>query len=192
MQSTLIPATVVLNETARRLADQKLLERFKVADGERALGSALTQVEKDTRRAEVRRQIEDMRKRQAETNKRVRDIEAKLVAELERARKAQAAAQNLSFVSSALTLGAQAAQLKAELGPDAPAAEIDAATSPADLQEIANRLATEAQRNGDALQVEYRAQTDAASGVRTESLRVLRDSHYPVHNVPELKQLERP
>jgi len=189
VEATLFPASGVLNETARRLADQKLLERLNIEEGERALNSAVTQMEQNTRSADVKRHIAEMRKRQEETNKRVLEIEAKLQQKLERARKAQAAAQTLSLISTALTLATQIATLKASLGPDAPAG-LDAAKSPAELQEIVKRLATVAKERGDEFQLQYRSQTNAARGIRTEYLQLLRQSRYPVNTVPELRKLD--
>jgi hypothetical protein len=120
IQATAIPAAGLINETARRFADRKLLLQLNVTDQARALSAAVEHIDKTARSNKVSRKIADMRARQEETNKRVREVEAKLQAELEKAKKAQAAAATLSLISSALTLASQIVTLKASLGTDAP------------------------------------------------------------------------
>jgi hypothetical protein len=186
IQATAIPAGGLINETARRFADRKLLESLNLTDQAHATKAALDHIERTTHSDEVKRKIAEMRARQEETNKRVLEIDAKLKAELERAQKAQAAATTLSLISSTLTLGTQIATLKASLGADAPP-EIDSAKSPAELQQIANDLAKSAKDRGNAYQVDYNNYIDQARGVRLEVLQFVEKSNYPTTSVPELR-----
>lgn len=183
--STVLSASSLVYQTARRIGDARLFEALGRADEGRALEAAASFVERTTKNNETKRKLAELRKRIEESEKRVQKIQSDLASQLERERKAAAAAMTLSLVSSVLTLGSQALTLKQQLGVDAPAG-IDAAKSPAELQQIADDYAKSTHQGAVHVQTQYDSALSDQKGLRIELLQILQISKYPIEEVPEL------
>ncbi|AGK59926.1 hypothetical protein HYPDE_41288 [Hyphomicrobium denitrificans 1NES1] len=187
IKASTIPATQLINDTARRFADEKLLDAENKAAQTRALELAVVQMQNKVKSAEERARITELQRQQAETESKVHEIENQLQAALERSRRAQAASQTLTVIASALTLASQASMLKTSLGADA-TPEIDSAKSTADLQKIADDLAKSSSETANKFELELRTLDDRSNGIRVESLKFIRTTDYPINSVPELRQ----
>ncbi|NTI49012.1 hypothetical protein G6L94_11865 [Agrobacterium rhizogenes] len=183
--ATALPAYGIINETARRYADQKLLDSLNAQDRANALQAAVIVSEKTIKDRKLRDKIATLRKEQQATDDAVTKVSEQLSVELERVKKAQRVGSTLSMLAGVLNLASQVATLTTELGADTPASVKDA-TSNADLQKIAKGLEDSSQANVNALQVQYTSLVDKGTGIRTEYLGILRTSNYPINQVPEL------
>lgn len=181
-----IPARNLVSATARAFADQKLLETQNEANRARALGASVAHLEKSIKDKALQKRFADWKAKQDATNQKVAEIHKRLNAELEKAKKAQRTAAIFSLISGSMTLASQAVTLKNSLGADAPAGAIDSAKTPADLQKIAKDVEVSATNNIEKMNVEYKGFVDQQNGIRGEYLLILRETKYPVGEVPEL------
>jgi hypothetical protein len=180
-----IPAKNLISLTAFNLADQKLLETQKLANSALAMGATVKHLEVTIKDKALQKKLADWKSRQDETNRQAIEIGKQLESELEKARKAQRTAALFSLISGGMTLASQAVTLKNSLGSDAPKT-IDGAKSSAELQKIANEVEATHTNNAETLRTKYQGFVDQGNGERVEFLQILRETKYPVGQVPEL------
>lgn len=181
-----IPAKNLNSVTALNFADQKLRETQIEANKALALGATVNHLEKTIKDKAIQKKLAEWKGKQDETNRQAKEIGKRLQEEMEKAKKAQRTAAIFSLISSGMTLASQAVTLKNSLGADAPTGAIDSAKSPADLQKIATDVEATHTNNAENLRVQYQGFVDQGNGVRGEFLQILRETKYPLGQVPEL------
>ncbi len=175
----------VVSETARIYADEKILQSLNAANDVAALGVAAAHLEKNVSDRRLKQKLADLRQRQLDDEKKVKEIEENLAKELERARKAQATAATLSMVASVMTLASQIGTAVTSLGADAPTG-LDKASSPGELQTMVDDLVKSSDAKAGRLRLDYKSVTDGRTGIRNEMLTILKQSRYPISSVPQI------
>lgn len=99
--------------------------------------------------------------------------ETKLAQDLERARRAQAAAGTLALIGNALTLGSQVALAAQSLGSNA-LDGIKSATSPDELRGIVDKVATNLGGNADKTMILYKQSVSNGTQIRKDLLIIIR------------------
>jgi hypothetical protein len=175
----------VISESARAFADDKILQSINKANDVAALGAAAAHLEKAMSDQRLRENLANLRQKQVDDEAKIKSIEEDLAKALDKARRAQATAATLTMISSAMTLASQIGTAVASLGQDAPPG-LERASSPAELMNMVNDIALSADSSASRLRIEYKSHLNSRTDTRTEILSILRQSRYPISEVPQI------
>ncbi|WP_453942664.1 hypothetical protein [Bradyrhizobium ottawaense] len=186
VQVSSTPARALTYQATQRLADAKLRDTLtSTADG-RALGLAVDYMERTATSVDLKKRIAELKAKQAETNQRAERIQADLQRELERERKAAVVANQLATIATVFTVASQVGSAMAYLGNDTPPSVANAKT-PQELKDGVNGMLSEAIKNKQSLEVQYKSTVNQNTGTRIQYLEILTTGKYPLNDVPQIR-----
>lgn len=176
----------VTNEVARLFADSKLLAAANDMNGARSLEAAVEFSSANIKQASLRQELLKFKKQEEQLNKTIADIDNRLSRELAKARRAQETARSLGLLAGVLSLASQASAVRDSLGEDAPAS-LDNVKTFDELKGIANAIVERTNGTVNAIQVERGFSVNQRQGLRSDYMKIIVNSGYPVNQVPELR-----